>query len=77
MSSTTYPRIGQVDGERTGIIEIPTVDSDLWFAPSGDATWSKYTDNATTAQELVCQDAGYIEIDVAGTVYRIPVFTST
>jgi hypothetical protein len=77
MSSTAYPRIGQVDGDRTGIIEIPTVDSALWSAPTGDATWTKHIDNATTAAELVMQDAGYIEIDVAGTVYRIAVYTST
>lgn len=77
MSSTVYTRTGQVDGERTGIIEIPTVDAALWSAPTGDATWTKHIDNATTAAELVMEDAGYIEIDVAGTVYRIAVYTST
>ena len=77
MSNTMYPRIGQIDGERTGVMEFPSVDSALWSAPSGDATWTKHIDNATTAAELVMEDAGYIEIDVAGTVYRIAVYTST
>ena len=46
-------------------------------APTGDATWTKYTDNATTAAELVMQDAGYAEFELNGTTYRLPVYTAT
>jgi hypothetical protein len=74
--STIYPRIGGA-GDRSYVLELYEVDSDLFTAPSGDATWTKYTDNATTAQELVCEDAGFLEILVDNVAGRIPYFTAT
>lgn len=60
MSIKLYPFIGQ-----------ESTDS---AAPTGDATWTKYTDGVTTAQETVCEDAGYIKIAFGGSTYRIPTF---
>jgi len=76
-SITIYPRIGRRDSIETGVIDIPDIDANLYLAPSGDATWTKYTDNATTAQELVCEDAGYIECSFGGALARIPLMTAT
>jgi hypothetical protein len=75
-----YTLIGQ-NGDRNVIFDFGAssgaADSGAWSAPTGDATWTKYIDNTTTAAETVMQDAGYINIKIDGTTYRLPLYTST
>jgi hypothetical protein len=80
MLNGMYKLIGQAADVQPALLDFGAsgkVDTDLFSAPTGDATWTKYTDNTTTAAETVMEDAGYVSAKINGTSYRIPLYTAT
>lgn len=48
-----------------------------YSAPTGDATWTKFTSNVSASLLLACEDAGYQLWEFSGTAYRVPMFLGT
>ena len=79
-NSTGYPFIGEVAGERAGILVLPAVDSALFTAPTN--LFSQFQTALSVAATsgnstlLVTTGIGHMKVSFNGTVYRIPVFTN-
>lgn len=71
-----YPRIGMVDGQQTGIIQCPDVDAAHFVAPGANGTWTNYT-GAEVAAQTAQAAAGYIVVNMAGVLYRLPAYLTT
>ncbi len=71
-NSTGYPFIGEVAGERGGILQLPAVDSALFTAPTASMGI------AMTAASIGIGyvPGGHFKIKFNGTVYRVPCFTN-
>ena len=68
---------GLVDGQQTGLIKIPDFDPAHFVAPGANGTWTKYTSATEATAQTAQTDAGYVVIDMGGTLYRIPAYLTT
>lgn len=79
MSSSNYPFIGGVDGERGGLSVYPSVDSALFTAPT--ETWTRLAALLSSptlgAVRLVSGGLGYGIDKIGGTAYRKPYFVNS
>ena len=67
MSNTVYTKIGEIDGEKDGIMNLPSVDTLLFTAPNSVATYTAFK-----AQITSMSGAGAIQISFNGIKYLIP-----
>ncbi len=71
-NSTQYPFIGEVAGERGGLLENPAVDAALFTAP----TASMGIAMAGLSAGIGYTPGGHFKVKFNGTVYRVPCFTN-
>lgn len=67
---------GHVDGQVPAILDVPDHDPAHFVAPGANGTWSNATSGTAGTQDTGMAAAGYLVIRMAGTLYRIPAFTT-
>lgn len=67
---------GYVDGDSPAILVVPDADPAHFVAPGANGTWSNATSATAATQDTGMVAAGYLLISIAGTLYRLPAFTT-
>lgn len=67
---------GYVDGQSPGVLNIPDFDPAHFVAPGANGTWTNLVAGTTTTDTALAA-AGYLVINMAGTLYRVLAVTAT
>ena len=52
------------------------VTSNVYIPDSDYGTWTKFTSNTAADHDFAAYGAGYMQVEVNGTKYRVPLFTT-